>query len=277
MLDVLIIDRDPNSSLRMILFGKYSNGYRFNIWSKKIWEDQKDILYSPSICHYWNHPGLSPLTCSPLKTFTKSKPFFSSSIDQVLNFWLAHLVRSIQGSLALTSPLPALLDPRPLVSLIPLSSSPRLSSHPSSKDHCLRRQSKWSSLPTQYCQTIVPQVTTKSICDVCTPAGQGNRQTDLVIAKSSVHLNHSKLLLFLPPVDPAVDSVTLKSLLRRGTSGIAGPWSDWVGGRLALGNRHNTPGGRCTKPPPVVLHQAASRKGQACTDHQLGHQAPAIW
>ena len=180
---------------------------------------------------------------------------------QVLNFWLADLFRCIQGSLALTSPLPALLDPRPLVSLIPLSSSPRLSSHPSSKDHCLRRQSKWSSLPSQYCQTIVPQVTTKSICDVCTPAGQGNRQTDLVIAKSSVHLNHSKLLLFLPPVDPAVDSVTLKSLFRRGTSGIAGPWSHWVGGRLALGNRHNTPGGPslhlvvhhqwcCTKRPP---------------------------
>ena len=31
----------------------------------------KDILNLPSICHYWNPPVLSPLTCSPWK-FTKS-------------------------------------------------------------------------------------------------------------------------------------------------------------------------------------------------------------
>ena len=145
---------------------------------------------------------------------------------QVLNFCLADLFRCIQGSLALTSPLPALLDPRPLVSLIPLSSSPWFSSHPSSIKGSLPVQTIEmikSVLQIRISQTIVPQVTTKSIRDVCTPAGQGNRQTDLVIEKSSVHLNHSKLRLFLPPVDPAVDSVTLNSLFRRGTSGIAGP------------------------------------------------------
>ena len=39
----------------------------FEMSSKKIWKDQKDIWYSPSICHYWNRPGLSPPTCSPWK------------------------------------------------------------------------------------------------------------------------------------------------------------------------------------------------------------------
>lgn len=85
-------------------------------------------------------------------------------------FCMTYLFRCIQGSFALTSPLPALpLHPWPLILSWPLSSSPCFSSHPSSMDHCLLRQSKYGYIcpcpNKKNPNSCATAVTGKSICD----------------------------------------------------------------------------------------------------------------
>ena len=126
-------------SLQRILIGQISKQIQESFWRVIKENVKRSKRYSPSICHYWNRPGLSLLTCSPWK-FTKLKQ--RNAIEKE-TLWMTDLVRWIQGSFALTSSLPA-WHPRPLILSRPLSSSPCFSSHPSSMDHCLLRRSKWS-------------------------------------------------------------------------------------------------------------------------------------
>ena len=99
------------------LLDKYPNRYKnlFGVWSKKMWKDQRDTWYSPSICHYWNRSGLSLLTYPPWKS-TKLKQrnaIEKKHIDRPLKSfgWLTWSGGSRGPSLWLLLSLPGTLEP----------------------------------------------------------------------------------------------------------------------------------------------------------------------